>query len=343
MFDAFSQEHSGSTTKYGGTGLGLTICKNLVDMMDGNITVRSIVGVGTEFTVDVKLGITEESKTRYLNKTYNAFSMFKALVVDDDVTVCEHAVITLKEMGITSEWVDSGKKAVERVKEKWQNKKSYDIVIVDWKMPEMDGIETAREIRKIVGPDVTIIIMTSYDWANIEHEAKLAGVNLLINKPMFKSTFISAFEKIMCKQAEKETIVSNDFKFDGKRVLLAEDHPLNVEVATRLLERKGFAVEHAENGLRALEMFTTTPVGYYDVILMDIRMPQMDGLQASNAIRHLVKKDAKTIPIIAMTANAFDEDVQKSKLAGMNAHLAKPIEPQQLYQTIYDFIMNDKK
>lgn len=286
LFDPFSQERSGTTAMYGGTGLGLAICKNLVDMMDGSIRVRSIVGVGSEFTVDIKLGISEESKTRYLKKPHYNFAELKALVVDDDVIVCEQAVITLKEIGVKSEWVDSGKKAVDRVKKMWDNKEHFDLVLIDWKMPEMDGIETARRIRRIVGPDVTIIIMTAYDWVSIEHEAKLAGVNLLMNKPMFKSSLISAFEKAFCgKQEEKETELNDDFRFDGKRVLLAEDHPLNVEVATRLLERKGFLVEHAENGIRAMEMFSTTPVGYYDAILMDIRMPEMDGLQATYNIR----------------------------------------------------------
>lgn len=341
LFEPFAQEHSGTTSMYGGTGLGLAISKNLVDMMDGYINVRSIVGIGTEFTVDVKLGITKESQKRYLNKTHFNFKQLKVLVVDDDVTVCEHAVIILKEMGVTSEWVDSGRKAIDKVKQKWENKKYYDFVLVDWKMPEMDGIETTRQIRKIVGPDVTIIIMTAYDWASIEHEAKLAGVNLLMSKPMFKSSLISAFEKALGKQAKDTTQLKDDFEFGGNRILLAEDHPLNIEVAKRLLECKGFVVELAENGLRALEMFTTSPDGFYDAILMDIRMPQMDGLQAANAIRHLTKKTAKTVPIIAMTANAFEEDIQKSKAAGMNAHLAKPIEPRQMYQTLFDFIYGD--
>ena len=338
LFEPFAQEHSGTTTMYSGTGLGLAICKSLVEMMDGHIEVRSIVGTGSEFTIDVKMGITEESRTRYLNNPHYHFEQLKTLVVDDDVTVCEQAMITLKEMKIKAEWVDSGAKAIQRVQEKWNQQQFYNMILVDWKMPGMDGIETARRIRAIVGPDVTIIIMTAYDWANIEQEAKLAGVNLLMSKPMFKSSLISAFERALGKQTEAATQVTPDFRFDGKRILLAEDHPLNVEVAKRLLEARGFVVEHADNGLRALEMYTTTPVGYYDAILMDIRMPQMDGLQAANAIRHLTKETARTIPIIAMTANAFDEDVQKSKMAGMNAHLAKPIEPQLLYQTLYDFI-----
>ena len=339
LFEPFTQEHAETTTLYGGTGLGLAICKSLVSMMDGNITVRSIVGVGTEFTVDVKLGVTEESRARYLKRPHYNFSELKALVVDDDVTVCEHAVITLKEIGVTSEWVDSGRKAVDRVQKKWAKKEYYDLVLVDWKMPEMDGIETARRIRAIVGPEVTIIIMTAYDWSAIEHEAKMAGVNLLMSKPMFKSSLISAFERAFYNhQAQLEPSIQENFDFTGKRVLLAEDHPLNVEVAKKLLERKGFTVDHAENGLRALEMFTSSPVGYYDVILMDIRMPEMDGLQSAYNIRHWRKDDAKTIPIIAMTANAFDDDIQKSKAAGMNAHLAKPIEPRQLFQTLFDFL-----
>lgn len=340
LFEPFSQENSGNTAMNSGTGLGLAICNNLVSMMDGSIAVRSIKGVGTEFAVDVKLGITEETKTRYAKKQhYYNFAELKALVVDDDVVVCEQAVITLKEIGVKSEWVDSGRKAVGRVKEKWNKKEYFDLVLIDWKMPEMDGIETARQIRKIVGPEVTIIIMTAYDWAAIEHEAKLAGVNLLMSKPMFKSSLISAFEKAFYeKQDEAENEIKDDFNFEGKRVLLAEDHPLNVEVATRLLERKGFLVEHAENGVRAVEMYAKTPAGYYDAILMDIRMPQMDGLQASNAIRHMSKETSGSIPIIAMTANAFDDDIQKSKAAGMNAHLAKPIEPKLLFQTLYDFI-----
>ncbi|MDD3746315.1 MAG: response regulator [Anaerostipes sp.] len=343
LFEPFSQEHSGTTAMYGGTGLGLAICKNLVAMMDGTITVRSIKNAGSEFTVDVKLGITEETKTRYAKKHHYNFAELKALVVDDDVIVCQQAIITLKEIGVKSEWVDSGKKAVDMVRKKWDNKEYFDLVLIDWKMPEMDGIETARRIREIVGPDVTIIIMTAYDWAAIEHEAKLAGVNLMMSKPMFKSSLISAFEKAFDeRQEESDTELKEDFNFEGKRLLLVEDHPLNVEVARRLLERKGFMIEHAENGVRAVEMYAKTPPGYYDAILMDIRMPQMDGLQATNAIRHMSKETSKSIPIIAMTANAFDDDIQKSKAAGMDAHLAKPIEPKQMFQTLYDFIFRRK-
>ena len=340
IFEPFSQESTGTTSLYGGTGLGLAISKNIVDMMDGKITVRSIKGIGTEFTVDVKLGITEEEKLRHYQKKpeYN-FSHLKTLVVDDDVAVCESAVATLREMGVTAEWVDSGRKAIDRVRSLWGDGKYYDMILIDWKMPEMDGIETARRIRGIVGPEVTIIIMTAYDWISIEHEAKLAGVNLLMSKPMFKSSLVSAFSRAMGEKEEhKSREELPNYNFAGKRVLLVEDNSINTEVAVLLLESKGFRVDTAENGLRAMELFSKSSEGYYDAILMDIRMPLMDGLAATTNIRHLSNADAATIPIIAMTANAFDDDIEKSKAAGMDAHLAKPIDPDRLYQTLYDFI-----
>lgn len=339
IFEPFAQESTGTTSSYGGTGLGLAISKSIVDMMDGKISVRSIRGIGSEFTVDVKLGTTEEEQRRYDKKRIQNFFRLKTLVVDDDVAVCESAIVTLKEMGVTAEWVDSGRKAIGRVKELWAAKRYFDMILIDWKMPEMDGIETARQIRKLVGPEVTIIIMTAYDWVAIEHEAKRAGVNLLMSKPMFKSSLISAFGKALGqKEEEIQSKTIQEYLFQGKRVLLAEDHPLNTEIALKLLEKVGFQVETADNGLRAMEMYSKSPAGYYDAILMDIRMPLMDGLTACSSIRHLSNSDAAQIPIIAMTANAFDEDIDKSKRAGMNAHLAKPIEPQKLYQTLHHFI-----
>ena len=347
IFEPFSQESTGTTALYGGTGLGLAISKNIVDMMDGRIIIRSIKGIGSEFTVDVKLGITEEEKLHHNQRKQNYnFSHLKTLVVDDDVAVCESAMVTLKEMGISAEWADSGLKAVNRVKNLWNDGKYFDMILIDWKMPEMDGIETARRIRSIVGPEVTIIIMTAYDWSSIEHEAKMAGVNLLISKPMFKSSLISAFSRALGKkdeEKEEKKEADMDYDFTGKRVLLAEDHPLNTEIAVMLLEGKGFTVDTAENGLRALELFSKSEKGYYDAILMDIRMPLMDGLTTATNIRHLSNTDARTIPIIAMTANAFDDDIEKSKAAGMNAHLAKPIDPARLFQTLYDFIFRKEE
>ncbi|MEG2174622.1 MAG: response regulator [Oscillospiraceae bacterium] len=342
LFKPFEQQRGNATTPYSGTGLGLAICKNLLDLMGGKIKVNSIEGVGSEFVVEVKLGISQESGRVEQLKANIPFEKLKALIVDDDILVCRNTQQALQDMRLQTDYVVSGAKAVETVQEKWQKKEFYDIILVDWKMPDMDGIETTREIRKIVGPEVTIIIMTAYDWAAIEMEAKQAGVNLLLSKPLFKSSLCSAFEKIY----EKKNSLCHDAAmqecdFSGKRILLVEDHLLNIEVAKKLLNAKHLEVEVAENGLLAIEAFARTPEGYYDAILMDIRMPVMDGLIAAKSIRQLHKKDARTIPIIAMTANAFEEDIEKTKAAGMNAHLAKPIEPTLLYQTMKRFIQHD--
>ena len=343
IYEAFSQEITGTTALYGGTGLGLAISKNIIDLMGGNISVRSIKGIGTEFTIDVKLGLVEGGLAHRQKKPQYNFSHLKTLVVDDDVAVCESAIVTLKEMGVAAEWVDSGYKAIERVKELLSSGRYFDMILIDWKMPDIDGIETARRIRSMVGPEVTIIIVTAYDWGAIENEAMLAGVNLLMSKPMFKSTLVSAFSKALGeKEEEAQQTAVIDYDFNGKRILLAEDNALNTEVAMMLLENKGFTVETADNGIRALEMFSKSPAGYYSAILMDIRMPLMDGLTATISIRHLSNKDALTIPIIAMTANAFDDDIEKSRAAGMDAHLAKPIEPDRMYQTLYDLIFKEE-
>ena len=345
IFDPFAQESTGTTSVYGGTGLGLAISKNIVDMMDGKITVRSIKGVGSEFTVDVKLGLSDEAKLYHRQREKRRdFADLKTLVVDDDVCVCESVMVTLKDMGVRAEWVDSGRKAIDRVKELKESGRYFDMILIDWKMPEMDGIETARRIRAIVGPDVTIIIITAYDWSAIEHEARLAGVNLLVSKPMFRSTLVSAFSKALGEKEEQEKQPEPaDYDFTGRRVLLVEDNQINTEVATMLLEDKGFTVDTADNGLRALELFSKSQPGTYDAVLMDIRMPVMDGLTAADGIRHLSNDDAATVPIIAMTANAFDDDVEKSKAAGMNAHLAKPIDPQRLYQTLCELIFGKEE
>ncbi|MDD3368661.1 MAG: response regulator, partial [Lachnospiraceae bacterium] len=334
MFDPFEQADQGTTAVYQGTGLGLAICKNLVDMMGGTINVNSIEGVGTEFSVNIALGVSDDERSYSMPENI-ILEKLKALVEDDDVLICENTQSILKEMGIRAEWVTNGKQAVELVRDKHAAKNDFDIVLLDWKMPDMDGIETARRLRTIVGPEVTIIVITAYDWSAIEQEAKAAGVNLLITKPLFKSALLSAFQRIYVEKAQKEEAIKKaDYDFSGRHILLVEDHILNVEVAKRLLESRNATVDVAENGLRAIEMFATSPEHYYDVILMDVRMPVMDGLTSARSIRQLRNTGAATIPIVAMSANAFDEDVEKSKAAGMNAHLAKPIEPQLMYATL---------
>lgn len=342
IFDAFAQESGGSTTMYGGTGLGLAISKSIVDMMDGHITVRSIQGVGSEFTVDVRLEMGAEETHR--RRETIRYAEMKCLVVDDDEDVCRNTVQILREIGMTAEWVDSGAQAIARVRELKEHHQHFSSVILDWKMPEMSGIETAQRLRAMAGPELTIIVMTAYDYNDIGHDARAAGVDLLIGKPLFRSTLESAFERVYSGKMEPQSETeSRTYDFRGRRVLLAEDHPLNIEIAVKLLQRVGFHVDTAVNGLRVLERFRKSEPGYYDAILMDIRMPLMDGLSAATAIRNLDRPDAALTPIIAMTANAFEDDAEKSMAAGMNAHLAKPIEPEVLYRVLYEFISTRKK
>ncbi len=339
IFEAFEQEETGRTSIYGGTGLGLAICKNLVTLMRGDITVKSIKGSGSSFTVTVPLGVSENQPDWSARMRRVDAGSLSTLVVDDDIAVCEQTKATLEKMGLKAEFVDSGEKAVAAVSQRKQGGEVYDIILIDWKMPGMDGIETSRRIRLLVGPDVTIIIITAYDWVSIEEEAKAAGVNLLISKPVLNTTLLSALETVYGK---KETLraeaQAETYDFSGKHILLVDDQRINVEVAKKLLQSKRCDVDTAENGLEAVERYLSQPDGYYDLILMDVRMPEMDGLTATKTIRRSHKPDAKTVPVIALSANAFDEDMEASLKSGMNAHLAKPVEPQKLFSTVGRFL-----
>ena len=335
LFDPFAQESASFTSTSTGTGLGLAITKSMVEMMNGSIRVQSMKNVGSTFTLEVQLGISEDSRSRLDRLAALNLSRLRALIVDDDVVVCRSTEKTLSAMGIRAEWVDSGPRAVERVVLRHRENSDFDTIFIDWKMPDMDGIETTRQIRRVVGPEVTIIILTAYDWKAIEMEARAAGADLFMEKPLFQSSIVNAFEHIFSAHREKIVVPPpRTFDFTGKHILLAEDQPLNVEIAKRLLERAGAAVTVAGNGLEALETFTTAETGAFDAILMDVRMPIMDGLTAARSIRNLKKDGSKSIPIIAMTANAFDEDVKLSLANGMDAHLTKPIESQLLFATL---------
>ena len=333
LFEPFTQENRGRTSAYGGTGLGLAISRNIVQLMNGEIAVHSIKNVGSEFTVELELGLTKESVRR--RELGNNLKPLFTLIVDDDVIVCQHTQMLLSDAGLRTEYVDSGAGAVKKVEAQHKARADYDLVLLDWQMPDMDGIETAREIRKIVGPEVTIIIMTAYDWADIEKRARAAGVDLFMKKPIFASSVTRAFENVLQRKADgAEQEAGPEYDFRGRRILLAEDNEINAEIARSLLEMKGCEVETAANGAEAVESFAAAPAGRFDAILMDVRMPVMDGLDAARAIRAMRKADARTVPIFAMTANAFQEDVNMSLEAGMNAHMTKPIEPITLYETL---------
>ena len=260
------------------------------------------------------------------------------LIIDDDRIACEHAEVILGQIGISCESVLTGREAVEMVKLRHARREDYDLVLVDWKMPEMDGVETTRRIREVVGKDMPIIILTSYNWEEIEQEAREAGVDTFAAKPLFAGTVMDQFREAFRQKHEKLIRETADLK--GRRVLLAEDVTVNAEIMMMVLSMREMETDHAENGRIAVEMFASHEPGYYDAILMDMRMPEMDGLDATKAIRAMNREDAASIPIIALTANAFDEDVQRSMQAGLNAHLSKPVEPEILFETLENLIKN---
>ena len=333
LYMPFEQATASTASKFGGTGLGMAITKNLVSLLGGMISVKSEEGRGTEFTVELPFGLSGRQTSRELS----ALDPLKVLVVDDDPGTCEHASLLLGRMGLRARWVLTGKEAVDIILRARECGDDYDVCLIDWQMPDMDGVETARRIRREVGPDTLIIIISSYDWSPIEREAREAGVNAFINKPFFASTLHDTLLSITRHApAKAEVSVPNrrEYDFSGRRVLLVEDNEFNREVAKEFLEMTGAAVECAGDGREALEKFTSSEPGHYALILMDVQMPVMSGYEATRAIRASDHAEAETIHILAMTANAFSEDIAAAAAAGMNGHLAKPIDVAALYRLI---------
>ena len=335
IFEAFSQEDSSSTSKYGSTGLGMPITKSIVELMNGTITVDSEKGIGTTFTVTVTFGESDRKSSDTENGTLVPHNM-SVLVIDDDQIALEHAEIILGQVGLSCETAESGWEGIDKVRIRHGRREDYDLILIDWKMPEMDGIETTRQIRSIVGSDTPIIILTSFNWDDIADEAKDAGVDTFVPKPLFADNVMEEFREAF--RRKNETLVNKTADLEGRRILLAEDVAVNAEIMMMVLSMREMEVDLAENGQTAVDLFAEHEPGYYAAILMDMRMPVMDGLEATRIIRSMEKEDAKTIPIIALTANAFDEDVQQSLQAGLNAHLSKPVEPEALYETLEKLI-----
>ena len=335
IFDPFAQEDSSRNSKYGSTGLGMAITKNIVEMMNGTISVDSEKGKGSVFTVVVSLRNCQHQGpvTRYIKP-----KDMRVLIVDDEEIAAEHARIVLDEVGIQADTCYSGEEALQMLELQHTKHNAYNLVLLDWKMPEMDGLEVAREIRKRYDNETTVIILTSFNWDEIMDEALHIGVDSFLAKPLFASNVIDEFERLARKNNMSLYKEKKRAELKGRRILLAEDIMINAEIMKQLMTMKEVETDHAENGRIAFEMFGKSEAGTYDAILMDVRMPEMDGLEATRAIRALDRTDAKTVPIIAMTANAFDEDVQLSLQAGMNAHLSKPVEPGHLYQTLEELI-----
>ncbi|MBC8569678.1 response regulator [Oscillospiraceae bacterium NSJ-54] len=335
LFLPFEQESASTGRRFGGTGLGMSICKNLVTLMDGTISVKSEPEKGSTFAVELDFDIAVSSD-QISHHNHQALEALKVLVADDDRDCCIHTSLLLKNLGILSQWVLTGAACVEEVVQAHKVGEDYDVCLIDWKMPDMDGIEVTRRVREFVGPDTTIIIITAYDWSSIEKRAREAGANAFLSKPIFASTLyntlltVTGIEKAVRPHGEKARP-----SLQGRRVLLAEDNLLNREIAVEILNMTGMEVSCAANGQEAVDMFRTN-ADKYDLILMDVQMPVMDGYQATKTIRKSDHPRAASIPIIAMTADAFHEDVVKAREAGMNGHLAKPIDPERLYQLMED-------
>ena len=336
IFDAFSQEDSSNKNKYGSTGLGMAITKRIVEMMNGTISVQSEKGVGTEFTVVVTLKNSEHQDETHENSIEPG--KIHVLIVDDEEFAAEHARTVLNDAGIRADICLSGQEALHMLEIQHTKLKPYNLVLMDWKMPEMDGLETAKRIRECYGKETVVILLTAYNWYDVLEKALECGIDSFLTKPLFASKVISEFERVARHNNLNLFREKKRADLSGRRILLAEDIEMNAEIMMDVLEMEGMETDHAENGRIVVDMFQNSEAGRYSAILMDIRMPEMDGLEATQAIRALDRPDAKTIPIIALTANAFDEDVQRSLQVGMNAHLTKPVEPEHLFKTLGELI-----
>lgn len=338
LFVPFEQEEMSAGQNAGGTGLGMPITKNLVTLMGGTITLQSELGKGTSFIVELDFDLPKDKGKMPAPKQYVMESL-KVLVTDDDRDSCVHTALLLENLGIRSDWVLTGKECINRVRLAHQSGEDYDVCLIDLRMPDMDGVEVTRRIREIVGAGTMIIIITAYDWGAVENSARQAGANAFITKPIFASTLydtllsVTGIERAVRPPAGK----SQRPELAGHHVLLVEDNVLNREIAVELLHMADITVECAVNGRDAVDQFLAHGDSF-DLILMDVQMPVMDGYEATQAIRGLAHERAGSIPIIAMTADAFHEDVVRAGEAGMNGHLAKPIDPDLLYETLAEWI-----
>lgn len=337
IFNAFEQEDAGIAQKYGGTGLGLSISKRFTELMGGRITLESEVGKGSTFTVDLPFGITGGVEAAEKID----YGRLRVLVVDDDIETCEHVSLLLRKMGVHAEWVDNGYEAVARTGQAHNIGEDFDVCFVDWKMPVMDGLETTRRIREVVGDDkISVVLITAYDPEEIQDSAKEAGAVGIISKPLFPSTLTQAFETIYSVNPHSITKPKSpvEYNFKNRNILIVEDNEINLEIAVELVGISGANIKTAQNGKEAVELFAASQPGYYNLILMDVQMPVMDGYEAARRIRGMERTDAKTVPIFAMTANAFEEDAKKSIQKGMNGHISKPIDLDNLYEKMAEYL-----
>ncbi len=339
IFEPFSRAADSRIGKIEGTGLGMSIAVNIARMMNGDIKVASTLGEGSRFTVQVYLKLNDITQA-----DIEAFSSLPVLVADDEEAACESTCEILNSLNMDAEYVLDGDSAIKRIIEAHEAARDFAVVILDWKMPGKDGLATAKEIRSLAGNDIPLIILSAYDWSDIEAQAMDAGIDAFIEKPLFKSRLMKVLKDVLgLDNSERPATALETFKeqdFSGKRVLLVEDNELNIEVAAELLDIVGIQVDQALNGQLAVDCVLDHEPGYYDLIFMDIQMPVMNGYESTRAIRSSGREDLKTIPIVAMTADAFADDIRKSEEAGMNGHISKPVDIEKLEEALRTFLFH---
>lgn len=329
IFEQFAREKSTTVSKIQGSGLGMSIVKSLVEMMGGTISVESEPDKGTEFVVALRFPISGE---KWEPRQIAQLEGLRALVADDSTNTCLNVSKMLRSIGMRPEWTISGKEAVIRARDAMKQGDAFSVYIINWLIPDMNGVEVVRQVRRVVGDDTPIIILTAYDWTDIEAEAREAGVTAFCAKPLFMSELRNVLAKPF--GTEEKDAAQPKCDFSGKRLLVVEDNELNLEIATTILEEAGFTVETAENGRVAVEKVEAAAPNWYDLVLMDIQMPEMDGYEATRRIRALADKEKAGVPIVAMTANAFEEDKKNAMSAGMNGHIAKPLDVELLFRVL---------
>lgn len=330
IFESFTREQSSTVSKIVGTGLGMAITKYIVAAMNGTIEVTSELGKGSEFHITLDLEKAEVQEEDMVLPQYNI------LVVDNNEQLCQSAVLSLESLGTHAEYALSGEDALELISKNHNTPDAYHVVLLDWKMPRMDGLHTMQKIKENIGDAIPIFIISAYDWSDIETQAVEAGVAGFIPKPLFKSTLYYGLKRFI-DGGDQEVEESNHYDFTNKRILLVEDNELNYEIAYDILTDVGFEVEWAENGQIGIDMFAQSEIGYYDAVLMDLRMPVLDGYESAKGMRALKREDNQ-LPIIAMSADAFADDIKRCLDCGMDAHTAKPIDIDEVMNLLKKFL-----